>query len=177
MTGCSGGGEIEVDAGEVDFGAGDVVEVVGEDVESDVGDDLGDLAVGVSGGAYLGYGGVGDQTAFDDEGLGELESGGGFGVSGFGVAGGLDGVGLEADHLADGGVGGEAVLAGVGLADGQGDLFAEARFEGAGGGSGGEAEVGVEDGRGLGHGLHHVGGDAEFGLDGVEELFGLASCV
>ena len=38
-------------AGEVNLGLGDVVEVVGEDVQADIGDEFSDLGVGPAGGA------------------------------------------------------------------------------------------------------------------------------
>ncbi len=69
----------------------------------------------------------------DDEGLGELEAGVEFGVSALGMAAGEDLLRIEAAHLADCRVCGEAILAGVRLGDGEGDLLAELCVEVAGG--------------------------------------------
>ena len=76
-SGGKGGG-----FGEVDGRAGDVVEVVGEDVQGDVGHDLGDLGVPVAGVTHGGDVGLGHDTPLLHDRPGEAEQHAGLLVGG-----------------------------------------------------------------------------------------------
>src|ERR687892_96635 len=71
----SGGDVYGFDARELDVGVGKAVEVVGQRVERDVGDDLGELAVAVAGGADLLEVVVGDLAALLEHRPGEAQPG------------------------------------------------------------------------------------------------------
>jgi hypothetical protein len=164
----------EGDFGEVDFDFGGVVEIVGEDVEGDVGDDVGDFRVGEAGftdGFELGVAGT---SLSGNDLLGKAEGGGVLWRVGVPFAGGFDFGITEADHFADGGMRGNAVLAGILFADFQGDEFAEFRVEMVGSQSATEREVRLQDGGRVGHDAHHVGRHFEFGVNAFEKLFGFA---
>src|SRR3990172_8742475 len=72
-------------------------------------------------------------------------------------------------------MGGQAVLAAVRLGHGERELLAELRPERAAAQRGAEAEIAVEDGGRDRHRSHHVGREAELGLDGAEQVLCLAS--
>ena len=76
------------------------------------------------------------------------------------------------DILADVRVGRDAVIAVVRLADDEGQLLADPRWQDAVGQGAAEAEVGLKDRRRDGHRTGHVRDDAELGLHGVEQLLG-----
>src|ERR671919_3251088 len=69
----SGGDVYGFDARELDVGVGKAVEVVGQRVERDVGDDLGELAVAVAGRADLVEVLVGDLAALLEHRAGEAQ--------------------------------------------------------------------------------------------------------
>src|ERR671919_1328418 len=78
------------DARELDVGVGKAVEVVGQRVEGDVGDDLGELAVAVAGGADLLEIVVGDLAALLEHRPGEAQPGRDALVVGLEAPGGVD---------------------------------------------------------------------------------------
>jgi hypothetical protein len=159
--------------GEVDFGAGDLVEVVGVDVEGDVRDDLGDLAVGEAGRLQGGDVGVADAAVAAHGLLDELQCcarplvGGGAASSG-------DQLFLaQVLVLADGGVRRQAIVALVDLADAKRDRLAQLPVEGAALESAGEVEIRLQRGRRVAQELEEVDHFPHATLDSVVQLFRL----
>ncbi len=133
-----------------------IVEIIGEDVEGDVGDDFGDVAIVETGGPGGTDVGVSNVSLGGDDFLGEGNSGAGFAVGGAAESGIVDGGIVEAGLFSENGVGGEAVLGAVRLCDGEGDGFAGLGIELAFAEGAAEFEIGVEDGRAVGHGAEDV---------------------
>ena len=71
---ASGGLPCDRNTWEVHVGTGDVIEVVGENVHRDIGNDLRDFAIGIACGPHASNRIVGDFTLFDNESLRELEA-------------------------------------------------------------------------------------------------------
>ena len=104
-----------------------VVEVVREDVERGIRDDFHDIAIGETEIAQAGDIFICDVTAVIRDLFGEGESGFDLRVGGFRAACCEDLVTVEAGFLSEQAVSGDAVVAGVCLADDQRDLLAEFR--------------------------------------------------
>jgi hypothetical protein len=107
-------------------GVGKDVEVIGQDVEGEVADHLGDFGIGDTGGAGGLERGLVDGVAASGDGVGEPEQGCRVRVGGLRVTGALYFVTVElGDVLAEEGVGGQAVGAAVVLGGRQGEAFAD----------------------------------------------------
>ena len=160
--------------GEIHYCAGDVVDVVRENVQRDVGDGLDDVAVGQAGGACLLEVGVADFAALHHDAARELEDG--VGLLGRGV--GMTRVGdvflREADFAADERVRAEAVAAQVALGDGKGDLLTDLGVETAAGKRAAEVEIALERGGRRAQHAEEIRHDAQLALHAVEELLGFA---
>ncbi len=115
-----------------------------------------------------------DAAAFRDEPAGEGERRAKTRIGGLAAAGGGDVGGRQSRGLAEIGVGGEAIVAGVGLADGERQRLADARRQHAVAERIGEAEQPLEGGRRLGGDAVEVRHGADPGLHGLEEFAGLA---
>ena len=111
-----GGGLANLDDGEVNLGLDNVVEVVAEDVEDNVGDDLGDLAVAKAGVAHPPEVLVRHPAASLDDRQREIQDGLRLRVARGALEVGVEFRGVDAEALADGGVGRRAVAATVGPA-------------------------------------------------------------
>ena len=110
-----------------------------------MGDDFGDFSVGEASGADGVEVGIRGPPLRRDKLMGKFESSGIFGAGGGGFTGGSKFSVSQAGHFAECGVGGEAILAGVLLGDGDGDLLAEFRVEDARGQGAAKVEVGLSE--------------------------------
>ena len=117
---------------------------------------------------------IGNEAAGLDHGGGELEERVGLWVGGGDAAGVEDRLRGEAGALADEAVGGETVVAGVLLGDGERDLLAGFWGKHTRGERAAEAEVGFERGGRVAKRAQEIRHQAEFGLHAGEEFGGLA---
>ncbi len=125
MGGCNGGLDLAgLDLRKIHNGVGDVVHVIGENVEGDPYDDFDDLRVVKAGGAGGLDAGIGNIATLQGNGAGQLEDSVGFVVARGGAAGAGDVFPLEAGLAAKQGVGAKAVAAAIDLGDGEGHLLA-----------------------------------------------------
>lgn len=153
---------------EIDFGFSDVVGVVREDIGHDVGKNFQGMGIGVAGGFEVGELLVGHESLAGQNRTGKSQGGLSLWVVGFAD---LSVVGLfigETRAFADGGVGRDAVIAAVLIADGQGDLFAEFGIEITFGEGFFETEVGRAGSRGMGEGGQQIGDATHFLLNALE---------
>lgn len=149
------------------------VDVVGEQVEGDMGHDFDDGFVVETGVAHRLHVGVADLAAGVDQLEREVQRGLGPGVGRMPRLRGLQGFGADAGIAAEGSVRGQAVVAGVAVGDGHGDLFAQRGRDHAAAEGAERAPHALQRGRGVGDGAEHVGRGAEGAVDGVEQLLAL----
>ncbi len=154
--------------GEIDLRGGYMVEVVGEDIESRVGHDLDNFAVGepmaTEGLNIL----ASDMTALRHNLSDERESGLTLRI-GRGAASCIQNfVFGKSRMVAQVSVGGDAIVAGVCFSDGEGDEFAGLGREGAFAQGATEGQVGIRRRRGLGERGDEVRNDPQGFLHGCE---------
>ena len=104
---------------EIDFGLGDVIEVVCKDVEGHIGGDLGDLFVAETSVTYFLQILVRNLTPFVDDRPGELEQGSRLRIAVDSCAAVPDLFRTQSCHLPQGAVGGQAVVTLIRFRDGQ----------------------------------------------------------
>ncbi|SJM31360.1 hypothetical protein BQ8482_190090 [Mesorhizobium delmotii] len=155
--------------GKVDLRPGNLIDIVGPDIESDMLDDLDDLRIVVAcepdGAEIL----VTDMAAVARNLGGETHRCGGLGVVGPAAAIG-DHLGIVklGEVLAEIGVGGKAVAAAIDLGDRQSDALARRRGKAALGKRSGQSEIAFQRSRAIGNEPEEVWDDAELLLDGMQ---------
>ncbi len=160
--------------GEIDYCAGDVIDVVRKNVQRDVGDCLDDVAIGQASGPCPQEVGIADFTALHHDAAREFEDGVGLLGCGVGMTRVSDVFLGEADFAADERVRAEAVAAEVALSDGKGDLLTDLGVETAAGKRAAEVEIALERGWGRAEHAEKIRHDTQVALYAVEELFGFA---
>ena len=161
--------------GKIDDRLGDVVDVIGINVQSHVGGDFNDLSIGQAGGTGMLDCGIADETLLHNYGQSKLQNRVILTGNPNRLACVSSVVLIQTGFAAKKSVGAQAIVAVIALGDGDADLFADFATQNAPGKGSGETQIALKRSGGIGQYAGQIWHDSELGLDGVEQLLGFAS--
>jgi len=168
---------VELRFGKVHYGAGNVIQIVCKDVQSDIGDGLDDFAIRQAGGTCLLKVRVADFTTLHDNVACQFQNGIGLGNRCSSMARVCDFPFRKPRSGTDERVHAQAVAAQVAAGDGEGDLLPELGTKARIGERAAEIEIGLKGCGRIAEHAENVRKGAKLSLQGVKELFGPAGCL